>query len=196
MFYVGVDLGRQQDHSAIAVVERIAGRTERVLRGIKRIPLGTPYAEVLEQLRRTTQSPRLEGNCRAVVDATGLGAPVVEMLKHNGLGCETYAVTITAGDKARSLGWQGGALWWNVPKQDLVGRVQVLLEREELRIPRKLSEVGSLLRELRAMRTDTTERGRRKTSAHGSEHDDLVMAIALACWLASQSTIGFRGQQL
>lgn len=189
-------MGRQRDHSAIGVVEKLRGGQVCVVRALKRIPLGTPYAEVLEQLRRVTQMPQLLGNCRAAVDATGLGAPVVEMLKSNGLGCETYAVTITAGDKARSLGWQGGVLWWNVPKQDLVGRIQVMLEREQLRIPRKLAEAGSFVRELRAMRLDTTERGRKRMSAHGSDHDDLVMAIALACWLATQPTIGFRSHQL
>lgn len=36
----------------------------------------------------------------------------------------------TGWDKARSLGWQGGVLWWNVPKQDLVGRIQVMLEKK------------------------------------------------------------------
>lgn len=52
------------------------------------------------------------------------------------------------------------------------------------------------MRELRSMRLDTTERGRRKMSAPGGNHDDFVMAVALACWQAAQPTIGFRNYSL
>lgn len=192
-FYLGFDLGRMRDHSAIAVIELDRqGRKRMVVRSVKRIPLGTPYEEVLEILRRTVGLLQSLGTCRAVVDATGVGSAVVEMLKECGLGCETVAVTITGGDQPRQLGYQCGVLWWNVPKHELVGRVQVMLEKEELRIPRSLAEVGSVVRELKAMRVGVTDRRKGKMEARGKDHDDLIMAIALGCWQAGQPTIGLR----
>jgi hypothetical protein len=51
---------------------------------VERIPLGTPYPIVVEKIRMVTQHEELAGRCEAVVDATGLGAPVVEMLRSAG----------------------------------------------------------------------------------------------------------------
>lgn len=60
-----------------------------------------------------------------VVDGTGVGAPVVDMLRAAGLGCEITAVSITGGDRESRRG---------VPKRDLIARVQLALEKGELRI--------------------------------------------------------------
>ena len=92
---------------------------------------------------RCCEMPELRGECALVVDATGVGAPVVEMLRAARLGCEIAAVTITGGEKAKRRAGAG----WNVPKQDLIAGVQVLLERGELRIARRIWRMrGALVR--------------------------------------------------
>jgi hypothetical protein len=83
----------------------------------------------VRRVRRILESPELEGDCGVVVDATGVGAPVVEMLRQSRLRCEILAVTITGGDKESQNG-----LSWNVPKKDLMSEVHLLLEKDELRI--------------------------------------------------------------
>ena len=67
-FYLGLDLGKMQDHSAVAVIEKDRqGRREVVVRVVRRIPLGTPYRQVLETLRGMVGTLQSMGTCRAVV---------------------------------------------------------------------------------------------------------------------------------
>ena len=90
MYYLGLDLGQKRDYSAVAVVERIDRFGERlwgvrlselVVRYAERLPLGTPYPRAVERVRAIVQSGALAGNCALAVDATGVGAPVVDMLR-------------------------------------------------------------------------------------------------------------------
>ena len=70
-----------------------------------------------------------------------------------------------------------------MPKQDLIAGVQVLLERGELRIAEDLRETGALVQELVDVRMSAPGAGRVRLGADGyGEHDDLVIALALACW--------------
>src|SRR5665213_992763 len=96
MFFIGVDLGKRRDHTAIAVVERVERRcgygepefVEMAVRFLERVPLGTTYPEVVAAVRETVSHPEVAGRCSVVVDATGVGSPVVDMLRSAGLGCE------------------------------------------------------------------------------------------------------------
>ncbi|MES1258921.1 MAG: hypothetical protein ABUS51_10840, partial [Acidobacteriota bacterium] len=188
MFYLGLDLGQRRDHSAICVVEKVeAGQAfqapvyrELLVRHLERAPLGTPYPGVVRRVRQIVTNEELAGQCGVVVDATGVGAPVVEMLREARLGCEVAAVTITGGLKESQAGQA-----FSVPKRDLMAGVQVLLERGELRIARGLREAGALVRELMDVRATLRESGAVRMGADGcGEHDDLVIALALACWRA------------
>jgi hypothetical protein len=153
-FYVGLDLGQRQDHSAIAVVERAQMNAKTVVyavRGVERVALGTPYPKVVERVRGILGSYELNGRSSLVVDATGVGAPVVDSLKA-ALTTEITAVTITGGEKAAENRSTYGIQRWNVPKRDLVAGVQMLLERGELRIAKGMREAGPLVKELLDMR--------------------------------------------
>jgi hypothetical protein len=181
MFYVGVDLGQKQDHTAIAIVERPEERGQQqstlLLRRIQRVALGTPYPAVVEMVRDIANGEALGGRCALAVDGTGVGAPVVDMLRAAGLRCEITAVTITGGEREAGR----GANWVSVPKKDLISGVQLALEKGELRIARRMKDAGALVRELVSVRMG---------EATGGEHDDLVIALALACWRARRRTIG------
>lgn len=72
MFYLGVDLGQRQDHTAMAVVERGTGPV-LLLRSVTRVPLVTLYPEIVERVRQTVQHRLLAGRCAVTVDATGVG---------------------------------------------------------------------------------------------------------------------------
>ena len=78
-----------------------------------------------------------------------------------------------------------------MPKRDLIAHVQVLLERDELRIARRMADAGSAGARSPDMQSTTTTSGRRRLGADGhGQHDDLVIALALACWRARKSQIG------
>ncbi|MGA7240805.1 MAG: hypothetical protein WBY44_34295 [Bryobacteraceae bacterium] len=95
-YSIGVDLGQRRDHSAIAVVEHVrhAARIapyslyapapspdEWIVRHLERLPLGTPYTVVVARIVELTRNPKLARGCRLIVDATGVGMPVVDMLR-------------------------------------------------------------------------------------------------------------------
>ncbi len=164
MLYAGVDLGQRQDHSAIAVVvERRDLQNGLTVKYVERVALGTPYGDVVERVREVVRASKSEGGCCLAVDGTGLGAPVVEMLRGAGLGCEVTAVFITGGSGERR---QGSG--WCVPKQDLLAGVQVLLEKRELRIAGRMREARALMRELVDVRMRVGGAGRVKLGADGS----------------------------
>ncbi len=167
MYFVGLDLGQRRDHSALVIVERIDHRRafqgtafDRVLvRYVERLPLGTPYPRVVARVKDIVSSQELWGCCALVVDATGVGAPVVDMLRAARLGCELSAVVITGGDRSASTG--------SVPKRDLMAELQVLLENGQLKIG-KLSEGARLMKELGDIRMT----GRGGLGAEGAgEHE-------------------------
>lgn len=187
MFFVGLDLGQRQDYTALVVVERRElwqgfcppGFDSVAVRHVERMALGTPYTTVVERVRDVVKNPVLLDRCYLTVDATGVGQPVVDMIRAENLGCSLNAVTITGGDRESSNG-----SGYNVPKADLLCGIRVLLEKGDLRIARDLRGGPMLMRELRFMQA--------KGGAHG-EHDDLVMALALACWRAKRP-VGIEGR--
>jgi hypothetical protein len=195
MVYVGADLGKVGDPSALAVVERedlLRAWQTPLFRGLQvryleRIPLGTPYTAVVERLREMMRHPLMSAGCHLTVDATGVGVPVVDMLRKARLPCGVTAVTITPGAQAH-----GHGEWWYVPKRDLMSGLHLMLEHKELRIAKKLRESGALVRELLTVRMTQRPSGIPRMGADGSgEHDDLVVALAMACWQAMRPQNGF-----
>lgn len=204
-YFAGLDLGQKQDYTAIAVVERAEVKTgfdwvkwapvieiRHSLRHLERVPLGTSYPDVVARVREVVRSGKLAGCCTLVADATGVGAPVMDLLRASGLGCGLTPVTITGGEKPS----RDGSMW-RVPKRDLVVGLQLMLETGEFRIAAGLREAETFVAELTNMRV--------KVSASGHEgfavwregtHDDLVLAVALACWRAKWPTVGHVGRSL
>ncbi len=185
-YYIGVDLGKQHDHTAIVILEKdeptVYGPGPEALRldlrYAERVALGTPYTVVAERVRRMAADLNRWGRCEVVVDASGLGEPVMDMLRGSSLGCGVVAVKITGGERATRAGDE-----WHVPKGDLMAGLQMVLEKGELKIARRLKETGALVRELMDMQATMGRNGRVRMGADGyGQHDDLVIALALACW--------------
>jgi hypothetical protein len=208
-FFIGLDLGQRQDHTAIAVVERLdaaeyrfdwmrygqreESRTVRHdVRRLERMRLGTPYGRVVERVRELAAHPAVAVRCSVVVDATGVGGPVVERLMEAGLPCDLIPVTITGAGEASRRG-----LGWSVPKADLMTGLQVMLQEGELRVARELPLASELRRELLQIRAEAGASGRMRYGAFGSgQHDDLVLAVALACWRSRRPAVGEMGRRL
>ena len=115
-FFIGLDLGQKQDYTAIAIIETASQYTGLDwrsyehkhlnyvnVRHLERIRLGTSYLAVVERLRQIVNSRELVGRCTVVMDATGLGGPVLDLLRAAGLGCEIVPVTITGGDRETAV---------------------------------------------------------------------------------------------
>ena len=194
-YFVGVDLGQSQDFTALAVVERAVGSGEwdpvmatwpKVvtlnLRFLDRMELGTPYPEVVDRVARMTRCGELAGRCHLAVDGTGVGAPVVDLLKRAQLDCRLMPVMVTSGGlETQDKGY------YHVPKRDLIIGLQVLFQRGALRIAGGLKHSDTLIKEMQAMRVKVTPAGNEQYAAwREGTHDDLVFAVALACWAAKK----------
>lgn len=194
MVYFGLDLGKIGDPAAFVGVERIEHRRafmrtalDRIqVRYAERVPLGTPYPKIVERVKEIVTCNEFHGRCTLTVDATGLGAPVVDMLRAARLGCELTPVVITGGERGAGNG--------NVPKRNLMAGVQMLLESGQLKVG-KLRDGPQLMRELMDIRMSVGGSGHVRIGAErAGQHDDLVIALALACWRANGRTAGEIGE--
>lgn len=182
-YFLGLDLGQAADYTALAVLEtRPESYPARYdCRYLERVPLGTPYPAVAERVRTLLDTPELREKTALLVDATGVGRPVLDMLRQHRL--DPVPITITGGD---TVGRDGAG--YRVPKRDLVGVVQVLLQTERLKLAASLPHLSTLVRELTAFRVKIDP-----NTAHDSygawregTHDDLVLAVAVAAWWAER----------
>ena len=197
-FYVGLDLGQSADYTALAVVQGgieknpETGDTEKYLhlRHLERYELRTPYPEIVDKVATLMRDPFLSPNehdpskgrvfrsePRLIVDNTGVGVAVSDLLKARGLKFE--AVTITAGDRTHKANGR-----WRVPKRDLVAALEVPFHTGELKIAEELELALTLRKELLNFRRKIDLRTAHDSYEHWREgdHDDLVLAAALACW--------------
>ena len=168
MFAIGADLGQSVDYTAIVIIEK---NHTLDLRHIERVPLGKSYTGVVDHLASLKAS--LPGS-RLVIDNTGVGRPVRDML--TGRGIDVEAVTITSGKKTR---FEDGS--WRVPKKELIRGVVVALENGGLRIAAGLPYTDALKAEFAAFWATFTDKGAAVFGGN-REHDDLVIAVALAIW--------------
>ncbi len=108
------------------------------------------------------------------MDATGVGRPVVDMLRGPRLGSTRFLSAVSYSDG-----------YHKAPKRDLMTGLQVVLQREQIQIAAKLPWRPALMEEMRAMEVRTTGEGRERCGAwREGAHDDMVFAVALACWAA------------
>lgn len=188
-FFFGVDLGRDQDHSAIGLIERIEltrveGMTASIeykfnLTFLERIPLATPYPDVIQRVKDAIRRLLLNVNAypTLVVDGTGVGAPLVDDFRKMRSDCYVVPVIITSGSSA-SERKDGTRL---IPRRDLLMAVHMLVENGQLQIPQDLPYHEDLLREALNLSHDGTPRST-------TEHDDLIMSVALAAHSARRLT--------
>jgi hypothetical protein len=197
-FYVGLDLGQAADYTAVAVVQSVVqvkpeGGMERLLhlRHLERYELGTPYPQIADKVVALMRDERLSPNeydpsrhrifrkaPELIVDDTGVGRAVADLLKAKGL--RFRAITITGGDEVHAV----GSGRYRVPKRDLVGALEVPFHTGKLKIAEGMELWPALKKELLNFRRKIDLRTAHDSYEHWreSDHDDLVLAAALACW--------------
>jgi hypothetical protein len=115
------------------------------------------------------------------VDKTGVGAAVVDLFQ-GGVAAELRPVLLTAGHVTTQA--EDGS--WHVPKKELVSTLQVLFQNRRLTIAPML-ERELLVKELLAFRVKITVAANETFEAwRERDHDDLVLAVALACWVGER----------
>jgi len=193
-YFVGLDLGQASDFTALAVLEQTfvpdpdkpgAHLRHYACRHLERLALGTAYTAVSARLRVLVNTGSLRGST-LVVDQTGVGRAVVDLLRAARLPVQLRAVTITGGH-ATTLGTDGSL---HVPKKELVGALQVLLQARRLKVAQALPEARILQRELLNFQVKLTAAAHETFGTwRQGQHDDLVLAVALAAWCGERAAV-------
>ncbi len=192
-FLIGVDLGQARDYTAIAILERFEELTGEAAKGrwltqvryemphLERPPLGTSYPAIIDRLKELIA--RLPGHKRLkiLVDRTGCGRPVVDLMRKEKL--QVVPITITAGGSVTG-GASGG---YNVPKRELASNLAIQFQADRLKIAKALPEAPQLVEELQNFKMKITLAGNDTYEAwRESDHDDLVLAAAMAAWFGEK----------
>lgn len=186
-YFIGLDLGQVSDFTALAVVERRLAESEPEevgysLRHLRRWPLGTPYTEIVPAVTALAGGAALRGS-PLLVDQTGVGRALVDLLRRSSVAGRVVPVTITGG-QAITITEEAS---FHVPKKELVTCLQLLLQGRQLKMARSLPDAGILVRELQDFQVRVTAAAHETFGAWGDgRHDDLVLAVALACWWAER----------
>jgi hypothetical protein len=199
VYLIGVDLGQAADYTAVAIAERTRVPTSEVsrmgrpkkeahyaVRHLHRFRLGTAYPAIVDQLAELAAHPALEPEPILIVDTTGVGAPVFDLLHQRAQASPVFGITITGGDQSTRDGTH-----YRVPKRDLVSTLNVLLQTKRIRFAGAMPEARILRQELQQFRVRIT------ATAHDTygvwregAHDDLVLAVAMACWYGENGYVG------
>ena len=148
-----------------------------LVRHLERLPLGTPYPAVAQRIAAVAASVRTiispTASAPAIfLDATGVGQPVVDLVRATGV--RVTGVYFTHGDR-RTVEADRVTLG----KAYLVSRLQALLQTERLKLP-VTEETAVLGRELADYEIKVCEDGDDKYGAFKvGTHDDLVTALGL-----------------
>jgi hypothetical protein len=186
-YFLGLDLGQKQDFTALAVLRkrRAPGPSEYACRYLRRWPLGTSYLDIVRDLGDYVSRNDLAG-AALVPDHTGVGVAVLDLLRRAELPVSLFPVTITSGQFAVV-----SADGWHVPKKDLVATLQVLFESRRIKVAESLPDAAVLVKELTTFKVRITQSANETFGAwREGQHDDLVLAVALAAWAGERVCTG------
>jgi hypothetical protein len=179
---LAVDIAGMADWTALVGCEAHGGPPRKY-----RVPLldrwHDKYAATVERVVAVANSPDWSDSV-VLLDATGVGRPIVEQVRNGLPRRPVYGVTFTCGS-----GVTTGATAWDVraPKRDLVGAAQLLFQTRRISINPELPLADVLARELVNYTVRITP-NTNETFEAGREalNDDLVCGLAMAAWIGER----------
>ena len=180
-YVIGIDFGFTNSYTALAMlecVERPADHSASTSQPnpiayhvghLKRFKLGTDTPEIISFVSNLMMTKSLRGQTGLIVDASGIGLPIVKEMRRCGLN--PVPVTITA----------SGRLTLNrVAKRDLMSALRLRFERGQIRIPASIKLRDELLEEFNNFTVEFSHKGNPIFSSPAGAHNDLIIALALA----------------
>jgi hypothetical protein len=197
--YVGLDLGKKSDFTALIFIEPFlptdpeehGGKFVYEVSRIERIPLGTPYPKIARLLEKTykqlLKSPDFN-YVHIVVDEGGVGTAVTDQVVELIPNADIYRVTLTGGLRPR---WSD-ARTVSLPKPQMVSTLIALFEARRLWVWADMKNAFEELKEeLHNYQLKITQEGHDQYGAMKiGAHDDIASAIGLAAWIAEDMGAG------
>jgi hypothetical protein len=189
-FIISLDPAQLRDWSALAVVD-MQYRPDVRRFGYSLVAMarkqGLPYDQIVNWVSRIYHKPEFNKDQppELVVDSTGVGVAVVDMLHTKGL--RLNAVTITAGE---SFSQQGSV--FHVGKARLIGTFLGAFDGGKVQVNPNMPIWPQLEKEMLSYRAEISAQGRAKFEAEEGEHDDMIFALAQAIWFGEEAKRGKR----
>lgn len=165
-FYAGLDMGKQIDHSVLAVIQKTENKRRLIYK--YQFPLGTPYPSVIAHVTKANQTFQFT---KLIIDKTGVGDAVVDEIKEIGIpSAEGLFLT----DR------------W---KEEIFTYLKLLMEQKKLGI---LPDDTALITQINEQRYEylkpktAQERIHLKFMHPSKRHDDQLFALALACYASKE----------
>lgn len=162
-FWIGVDLGKHQDYSVVAVLKEDEDNTLSLIH-LKRFPLETAYASVIGYLKGLCDTFKTPNSI--LIDQTGVGEYVVEDTVNAGLPAEGVILTAQV-------------------KEQIMTYLKTVMERGMLRLPYD----RQLLHEMNIEKYELSKSGHITFTHPSGTHDDMLWALALAVYGSKSASV-------
>lgn len=200
VYFLNVDLGDVQDPTAISLLQRkemfqehaTLPETDARLREARRIvskyecrllerpELGTGYPGIIQRVKVIMQAPDLVGRTALVVDATGVGLPVIQFMRAEGLA--PIPIVLTGGSSININDAAGG---YNVPKQQVISALQIAVQSDRFKMA-SLPLTKVALKEFENFKVKRKQNAVTFEAWRAKDHDDIVLSLAIGVWYAEK----------
>ncbi|KPV62526.1 MAG: Terminase-like family protein [Candidatus Bathyarchaeota archaeon BA2] len=154
-FYAGCDLGKLQDYSVFAVVQKTRDHIKLVF--LREFPLETSYSSIIGFMVQANKKFNLR---RILIDRSGVGEVAIEEIKAQGL----------ANAEGQSFTMQS--------KAEMLANLRVKMEQGAFKMPYN----HRLCQQINEQRYEYTKSGKLMFWHPPNSHDDQLWALALACY--------------
>lgn len=191
-YFCGVDLGgRKRDPSTLTVIEVQYGPKGRnyVVSYLKRFTISMLYSDIATKLAKTDErlkqiaaDRKKEAIISYVVDSTGIGGPITDIIEQRLPLADIKRVYITGGINVTE-----GSEYneYHVPKGQLISGLCAAFDSKSIFMTKRSKEIDQIVRELAEFEIHITDSGRDTFDDRGKgHHSDLIIALALAVWAA------------
>ncbi|MBS7611450.1 hypothetical protein KEJ27_04500 [Candidatus Bathyarchaeota archaeon] len=155
-FWIGVDLGKHQDYSVVAVLSKAEDGVLSLIH-LKRFPLETAYASIIGYLKGLCDTFKTVNSI--LIDQTGVGEYVVEDSVNADLPAQGATLTVQV-------------------KEQIMTYLKTVMERGMLKLPYD----RQLLHEMNIEKYELSKSGHIMFTHPSDTHDDMLWALALAVY--------------
>ena len=202
-FIISCDIAQRRDYTALQVYRRTPtiSRTddkEFVFQDLvyQAKWQGITYTDLAHRLVQIVNRRDVVGNNTLLVDGTGVGVAVVDVLRDNGL--LPVPIVATSGGQARPLYANVGEIFkesgkirgmqtikeWHVPKVEMVQSGQVAMEQQIVRVAPNVDYLDDFKEQLFGFKGKFNEKTHNTKYENETEglHDDFITCYLQAMW--------------
>lgn len=135
-----------------------------------------PYDQVIDDAYDRLHDVRLLQNCSHLIDITGVGQPVWDMMVRRGMS--PIGISFTSGLQVHPAPYG-----FTVPKIEMLSALQLALRQKALKFSNGLDQeiVDQIIHEFASFR-DKRPEGKSLESWREKDHDDIIFALAMNVW--------------